>query len=69
MEDVRPVAVDQDAVLVAGVEGVAGDVVAAIDHEDAQATHGGDPLGHHRTGEAGADDQDVRSRHMACLGR
>ena len=40
MEDVRPVAVDQDAVVVVVVVGVAGDVVAAVDHQHAQAALG-----------------------------
>jgi hypothetical protein len=60
--------VDQDAVLVASVEGVAGDVVAAVDHQDAQAARGGDALGHDGAGETGAHDQDVRSGHMGCVG-
>ena len=59
MEDVRPVLVDQDAVVVVVVVGVAADVVAPVDDEHALPELRRQALGHHRAGEAGPDDQHV----------
>jgi hypothetical protein len=41
------------------VERVAGDMRAAVDDENAELELAGDPFGHDRAGEAGADDEDV----------
>ena len=59
VEDVRPVAVAAHAVLVDVVVRVAGDVVAAVDHEHALPAARGEPLGQHRAGEARAHHQRV----------
>ena len=59
---------DQHAVRVVVVEGVAGDVLAAIDHEHAQAANARDPLGHDGSGKTGADDEDVGGGHTGSIG-
>lgn len=55
VEDVRAVAVDEDAVGVGFVVGVAADVGALVDDQDLLAS-AGQALGDRAAGEAGADD-------------
>ena len=57
VEDVRAVAVAEHAVVVAGVVGIAGDVVAPIDDEHLCVALAGEALRQDRTGEAGANDE------------
>jgi len=57
--------VDQDAVLVDRVVGVAADVRAAVDHERPEPAFLGQLARADRAGEAGADDQHVRTRTVA----
>ena len=59
VEDVRAVAMDEHAVLVVVVVGVAGNVVAPVDHQHPLVALRGEPLGDHRPGVAGADDEHV----------
>ena len=47
----------EDAVLVGLVIGVAADVRPAVDQQHPRAMLAGQPLGEHRAGKAGADDQ------------
>ena len=60
VEDVRPIAVHEDAGLVILVVGVAGDVIALLDDEHAQPPLLGQLAGGHGTGESGADDHRVK---------
>ena len=62
VEDVRPVAVDEQAVVVVVVVRVAGDVRALVDDEHALAELGREPFGEDGAGEAGADDEGSRTR-------
>ncbi len=59
VEDVRAVRVDQDAVVVVVVVGIAADVGAPVDEQDLLAGLRGQALGQHAAGEAGPDDQIV----------
>jgi hypothetical protein len=59
VEDVRPILVDQHARFVEMIVGVAGDVRALVDDEHARVVLAGEPLGEHRAGKAGADDEIV----------
>jgi hypothetical protein len=72
VEDVRPVRVDEDALVVVAVVGVAADVRPFLDHQHALPEPARQPLGQHAAGEAGADDQVIepapagdRCRHRA----
>ena len=60
MKDVRAVLVDQHAVLVVAVVGVAADVRPLVDEQDTLAEAGREPLRQHAAGEAGADDQIIK---------
>ena len=62
MEDVRPVLVDQRAVLVITVIGVAADMVAAIDQENRLVALVGKALSEHAAGETGTDNQPIVHR-------
>ena len=59
VEDVRPVTVHEDAVVVVMIERVAADVRPAVDQEHALARACGETLGKHAAGEPGAHDQAV----------
>ncbi len=59
VEDVRPILVDQDARLVEMVVGVAADMRPPVDDQHVRVVLAGQPLGDHRAGEAGADDEIV----------
>ena len=61
VKDVRAVLVDQNAGRVVVVEGVAGDVVALVDDQDAFAHAVGQALGQHSPGEARADDEVIET--------
>ena len=63
VEDVRPVLVDEDAVLVVVVVGVAADVRPLVDDQDLLAGACRQPLREHAAGEAGADDEIVEHTH------
>src|SRR5262249_37878793 len=58
-EVVRPVVVDEDAVAVARVVTVTGDVAAAIDDEDLPAEDAGGPLGDDASDRPGAADEQI----------
>ena len=64
MEDVRAVAVDEDARLVEMVIGVAADMRPPIDHQHPLAGIRRQTLGHHRAGEARAHDEIVVARPL-----
>jgi hypothetical protein len=68
VEDVRAVLVAQDAVLVEPVVRVAGDVGPAVDHQHAQVVLFGDPSSADRSGEAGADDENIPGFHARVIG-
>ena len=61
VEDVRPVAVHEDAVVVVVVEGIAADVRAAVDQQHAHPGARRETLGEHAASEAGAHDQVVEA--------
>ena len=66
-ENVRPVPVDENAVLIAVIVHVAGDVGPLLDDEDALAEPGGKALRHDGTSKAGADHDSVECGHHAAL--
>ena len=59
VEDVRPVLVDEHAVLVVVVVGVAADVRPLVDEQDGLVQLRGQPLRQDAAGETGANDQIV----------
>ena len=61
VEDVRTVQMNQDAMLVVEVIGVAGDVRALVDDEHTLAQTVGEPFREHGAGEARADDEVIVS--------
>ena len=62
VEDMRPVAMHENAVVVVVVEGVAADVRPSIDQQHPLACARGETFGEHAAREAGADDQIVKAR-------
>src|SRR3954447_17273495 len=69
MKNVWPVLMDEDAVLVDVVVGVAADVRPAVDHEDAAVASGRQALRDDRAGDARADHDGVVGRAQAAVGR
>ena len=59
MEDVRAVLVDQQAVIVVAVVGIAADVRAAVDEEDALVALARETFRENAAGEARADNQPI----------
>jgi hypothetical protein len=57
VKDMRPIFVDQDAVVVVLVVGVAADMRTLVDDQHLNTRPGGEPLGQDTTGEAGTNDQ------------
>ena len=62
VEDMRPVAMHENAFVVVVVEGVAADVRPPIDQQHPLACARGETFGEHAAREAGADDQIVKAR-------
>ena len=69
VEDVRPVAVDQEAVVVVLVVGVAADVRPVVDEENALAELGSQALGKNGPGETGPDDEVIEHERREVMAR
>src|SRR4051812_33465053 len=62
VEDVRAVAVNQDAVIVVAIVRVPTDVVSAIDNQNLFVEAVGEPFGQDTPGETSSDDQVIKHK-------
>src|SRR4051812_7362915 len=65
MENMRPIRMNEHAVLIMPIESVAADVRSLFDDEDSRVEFARQPLGQHAAGETGTDDQIVEARVRA----